>query len=281
VGYAFYTIEQAKQFAFYQIPKALFRDEFADMTNDERMLYAFMRDRSALSEKNGWVDEEGHIYIIFTIDEIKEEMCCASEKATKILKKLEDRGLIERKRRGLGLPSITYVKNFAERENPDDSSDFRKSKISNFENRNSCNSEIENPDVRKSKSNNTDTSDTETNKNNNTCADAPDLDVVVRAVKNIVKEDITDQEALAIAKEAGYDLSLVKAAYRTTEKSTDISNLVGYMIAAIRNGYKEPISKKKSTNSFQNFEERHTDYDALFAKKDSLSRKRKEGNNDS
>ena len=37
---------------------------------------------------------------------------CADNKATKLMKELEGCGLIERKRRGLGKPSLIYVKNF-------------------------------------------------------------------------------------------------------------------------------------------------------------------------
>lgn len=49
---------------------------------------------------------------------------CCSEKASKLFKELDDVngiGLITRKRRGLGKPSIIYVKNFIIDENPDDS----------------------------------------------------------------------------------------------------------------------------------------------------------------
>src|SRR3712207_8096723 len=50
-----------------------------------------------------------------TIEEIAEIMCCATQKATKILQELDDKrgiGLVEKKRLGLGKPNILYVKNF-------------------------------------------------------------------------------------------------------------------------------------------------------------------------
>ena len=65
-----------------------------------------------LSVKNGWTDDTGRVYIIFTTEEIMEALYCADNKATKLMKELEGVGLIERKRRGLGKPSLIYVKNF-------------------------------------------------------------------------------------------------------------------------------------------------------------------------
>ena len=48
--------------------------------------------RSHLSMKNGWIDEENKVYIIFTIEEIAETMCCATQKATKILQRAYSMG---------------------------------------------------------------------------------------------------------------------------------------------------------------------------------------------
>ena len=38
-----------------------------------------------LSARNGWLDEEGRVYIIFTIEEIKGALGCAEKKAVKLL----------------------------------------------------------------------------------------------------------------------------------------------------------------------------------------------------
>ena len=79
---------------------------------EAKILYGLLLDRMGLSVKNGWMDDTGKVYIIFTTEEIMEALCCADNKATKLMKELEGCGLIERKRRGLGKPSLTYVKNF-------------------------------------------------------------------------------------------------------------------------------------------------------------------------
>ena len=65
------------------------------------MLYGILLDRMSLSAKNGWIDKNGRVYIIFTIDEAKMALNCAEQKAIKLLSELEKKaGLIERKRQG-------------------------------------------------------------------------------------------------------------------------------------------------------------------------------------
>ena len=101
-------------FSFFRIPKALFQEQrFQDLSTDAKTLYGILLDRMSLSVKNGWLDEQNRVFIIFTIEDVKRALCCADNKATKLLRELEEFGLIERKRRGLGKPSLVYVKNFS------------------------------------------------------------------------------------------------------------------------------------------------------------------------
>ena len=101
-------------FSFFRIPKALFQEQrFQDLSTDAKTLYCILLDRMSLSVKNGWLDERNRVFIIFTIEDVKRALCCADNKATKLLRELEKFGLIERKRRGLGKPSLVYVKNFS------------------------------------------------------------------------------------------------------------------------------------------------------------------------
>ena len=101
-------------FSFYRIPTALFQEQrFQNLSTDAKTLYGILLDRMSLSVKNGWLDEQNRVFIIFTIEDVKRALCCADNKATKLLRELEKFGLIERKRRGLGKPSLVYVKNFS------------------------------------------------------------------------------------------------------------------------------------------------------------------------
>ena len=65
----------------------------------------------ALYIKNGWLDESGRVYIIFTIADVMESLSCAEQKANKRLNELGNvrgKGLIERKRRGLGNLTLCF-----------------------------------------------------------------------------------------------------------------------------------------------------------------------------
>lgn len=62
---------QAEQFAFYRIPKVLFTDgRFGNISIDAKTLYGILLDRMNLSAANGWLDQAGRVYIIFTVEEI-------------------------------------------------------------------------------------------------------------------------------------------------------------------------------------------------------------------
>ena len=139
-----------------------------------------MLDRMSLSIRNGWLDDDNRAYIFFTTNDVMEQMCCGTEKATKMLAELDSEkgiGLIERVKQGQGRPAIIYLKKFYDLEDKDTTSqsstskmkiklsrnrktrlskiekqDFRKSKVKSFENRKTRLSKIESQEFRKPKS---------------------------------------------------------------------------------------------------------------------------------
>ena len=105
---------QSDQFSFYRVPKVMFTDPaFQDVSAEAKILYGLFLDRMGLSARNNWVDEQGRVYIIYTIDQIMKAIGCSDKKVNRMLRELEvGAGLIERKRQGLGKPNLIYVKNF-------------------------------------------------------------------------------------------------------------------------------------------------------------------------
>ena len=103
MAYDYFYGQQSEQFSFYRIPKILFsQDKFWNVSTDAKLLYGILLDRMNLSARNGWMDEAGRVYIIFTIEEIKESLGCAEKKAVKLLDELEKKAeLIERSDRDL------------------------------------------------------------------------------------------------------------------------------------------------------------------------------------
>ena len=104
----------ADNFSFYRIPKMMFTDaRFSVISTEGKVLYGLLLDRVSLSRENGWVDEEGRVYIIFTISAICEAMSCSNKSAVKYLAELESFGLIERLKQKLCKPDLIYVKDFS------------------------------------------------------------------------------------------------------------------------------------------------------------------------
>ena len=139
---------EAEQFTFYRIPKILITSpHFKKISDSAKLLYGLMLDRMSLSIRNGWLDDDNRAYIFFTTNDVMEQMCCGTEKATKMLTELDSEkgiGLIERVKQGQGKPAIIYLKKFYELEDTArstklseiESQDFQESKVKTFENRN-------------------------------------------------------------------------------------------------------------------------------------------------
>ena len=140
--------QSSELFSFYRIPKLLFQDSrFQPLSTDAKTLYGILLDRMSLSARNGWLDKAGRVFIIYTVQEVQDSLGCADKKATKLLRELEEYGLIERKRRGQGKPSLVYVKNF--------SAESSKESVKNRDNDDSCGFKIACQDPAKSRCNKT------------------------------------------------------------------------------------------------------------------------------
>lgn len=127
----YYYGKEAEQFAFYRIPRMLIKDKrFSGLSSDAKILYGLMLDRMALSIRNEWQDEDDRTYIIYTIEQIMEDLNCGKNKAIRVIAELDSDdgiGLVERVRRGLGKPDIIYVKNFVGIERVPDEDDSEQS----------------------------------------------------------------------------------------------------------------------------------------------------------
>ena len=150
--------EQSESYSFYRIPKMLFTEEiFEALSTDAKVLYGLLLDRISLSRENGWLDDAGRVYVYYTIKSVKKSMRCANTKACGLLRELDEFGLIERKKQGLGKPTIIYVKDFTR---------FRKAELLGSDKQNSVILNTGTLDKRKSESNKTEKNKTESSKTN-------------------------------------------------------------------------------------------------------------------
>lgn len=114
--------DEAGQFQYFRIPRQLITNpKFKHLSTDAKLLYGMLLDRMSLSEKNEWYDDNGRVYIYYTVEEICGDMNCGRDKAMKLLAELDTGkgiGLIERVKQGQGKPTKIYVKRFTTRTIP-------------------------------------------------------------------------------------------------------------------------------------------------------------------
>ena len=79
-----------ERFTFIKLPKCLVENEcFIELSMDAKLLYAFFLERVSLSIKNGWIDNQGRVFIYYSIKNICEDLNCGTQKACKLLDELE------------------------------------------------------------------------------------------------------------------------------------------------------------------------------------------------
>ena len=277
----FYYGKQADQFTFYRLPKILITDKrFKDLSDSAKLLYGLMLDRMSLSVKNGWLDEQNRVYIKYSFSGIMEDLNCAREKASKLLKELEEIGLIWKVTQ-IGHASIIYVKNFVKSveddtnmydkqtspkneqvtenlENPSrTSTDVEQVRKSNsFENLTSSGTENEQKAVRETNTNNNNSNNTDfnnTNQINRTSSEEVDEDAMDKAIEymEIIKENID------------YDVLMDNKQWRDREMFDELFQLICEVVCvpskSVRIGGKDyPYSLVK--NRFLKLNASHLEY---------------------
>ena len=119
-----YIHQPEKAVSFTRLPNFLFEaPTFTPLSNEAKVLYAFILRRTDLSRKNGWADEYGRIYLYYPINEVVELLHCGRQKAVNTLRELQYAGLVEIQKQGCGKPNRIYPKSYEAVPN----TDFKKS----------------------------------------------------------------------------------------------------------------------------------------------------------
>ena len=83
---------------FFQFPKVLmYGEQYKHLSDAAKLAYMVLKDRLEYSLRNNWVDEEGHVYFIFTNQELKDLFDCSNDKLAAVKKDLERAGLLYQK----------------------------------------------------------------------------------------------------------------------------------------------------------------------------------------
>jgi hypothetical protein len=106
----FYTEKEEVTLRFYQTPKALFKNpRYKGLSLGSKLMYSILRDRLDMSIKNNWKDENGFIYLVFSIEELASILEIDRKAVMRYKKLLVDYKLIIDKRLGQGRSNIIYV----------------------------------------------------------------------------------------------------------------------------------------------------------------------------
>lgn len=105
-----YKINDIISFDFLRIPKSLLANpKYKSLSSDAKLTYALLYDRLSLSKLNAWINENNEVYLIYTREEIAEDLGLTYKKAISAFKELVDAELIAEKRCGRGLPNKIYI----------------------------------------------------------------------------------------------------------------------------------------------------------------------------
>lgn len=95
---------------FFQVPVALFASKkYSNMSLQAKVAYGLMLNRLQLSNLNGWVNENKEVYIIYTRDQMGQQLNLSYKSIVAVFKELKQHRLIEEHRRGNGLPNHIYL----------------------------------------------------------------------------------------------------------------------------------------------------------------------------
>lgn len=93
-----------------QMPRWLFTDpRYMGLALETKVAYTFLLNRFQLSRLNGWVNEDGAVFIIYTRRSLAEEMQVSYRKVIEAMKELSAAGLIWEKRCGRGDANQIYL----------------------------------------------------------------------------------------------------------------------------------------------------------------------------
>lgn len=94
--------------AYMQMPRWLFNEDI-DLSIEAKFLYMLIYDAASVSKKNNHIATDGTLYVWYTLKTVQEKMKCSKKTAIKMFCELEEKGYIQRKKQGLGRPSIIYL----------------------------------------------------------------------------------------------------------------------------------------------------------------------------
>ena len=97
-NFNYYEADNVYGALFFQFPKVLmYGEQYKNLSDTAKLAYMVLKDRLEYSLRNHWVDEEGHVYFIFTNKELENLFNCHNQKVIKIKNELTSAHLLKQK----------------------------------------------------------------------------------------------------------------------------------------------------------------------------------------
>lgn len=105
-----YRLNDVVDSEFLRLPLSLLANpRYKQMSLEAKFIYALLLNRMTLSQRNGWINENNEVYLIYTREEASNTLNISYKKAIAAFKELIRHGLLFEQRQGLGAPNLLYV----------------------------------------------------------------------------------------------------------------------------------------------------------------------------
>lgn len=102
-------IDEVRNNQFYQFPQWLLEEPYNKLSHRAMLMYMLLWDRRGLSEKNGWYDKNGKVYVYFTNEQFMEILKCSKQTVVTTKEELHEFDLLREVRQGVNKPNRLYI----------------------------------------------------------------------------------------------------------------------------------------------------------------------------
>ena len=105
-----YRISDVVNDEFLRFPLTLLANpNYKAMSLEAKFIYSLLLNRLTLSQKNGWINEDNEVYLIYTREDAAAMLNISYKKTIAAFRELIDKGLLYEKRQGRGYPNLLFV----------------------------------------------------------------------------------------------------------------------------------------------------------------------------
>lgn len=105
-----YHISDVVNDEYLRFPLSLLAEpRYREMSLEAKMIYSLLLNRLSLSQRNGWINEKGEVYLIYTREDAADTLNLSYKKTIAAFKELITNGLLLEQRQGRGYPNLLFV----------------------------------------------------------------------------------------------------------------------------------------------------------------------------